>query len=224
MWIFTDILGDQEGVSTINLPTQATSRRLNWNRKSKRLVYLKAYLRVLGLINRVNRFTTRIPCYKISCVYSSRLGMIILFYNSILFIRGKSKDDKLPVKFGRYQRNILTFKQTIILGTLNAVLGLRMTTFLFIQSYMNLNNSHFFQLLVLSNIIFVDVMFMLVLPLFTLFNLHLHMPDFFKNSKEKKIEFCYIFPSMEPRRPLFSEEKEFIMPTKKVFCGWWDFW
>ena len=157
-------------------------------------------MRVLGLINRVNRFPTRIPCYKISCVYSSRLGMIILFYNSILFIRGKSKDDKLPVKYGRYQRNILTFKQTIILGTLNAILGLRMTTFLFIQSYMNLNNSHFFQLLVLSNIIFVDVMFMLVLPLFTLFNLHLRMPDFFKDSKEKKIDFCYIFPSMEPRK------------------------
>ena len=36
---------------------------------------------------------------------------------------------------------------------------------------------------------------------------------FFKNSKEKKIDFCYFFPSMEPRRPLFSEEKEFIMPT-----------
>ena len=135
--------------------------------------------------------------------------MIILFYNSILFIRGKSKDDKLPVKYGRYQRNILTFKQTIILGTLNAILGLRMTTFLFIQSYMNLNNSHFFQLLVLSNIIFVDVMFMLVLPLFTLFNLHLRMPDFFKNSKEKKIDFCYIFPPLEPRLPL-SEEKEFV--------------
>ena len=36
----------------------------------------------------------------------------IMFSSALFFIKSRSKNNKIPVKFGRYQRNVFTFYQT----------------------------------------------------------------------------------------------------------------
>ena len=51
----------------------------------------------------------------VSFVYN--LIIIFLYLNAKRFIKKKSKEkQKLPVIFGRYQRNVMTYKQDVLLG------------------------------------------------------------------------------------------------------------
>ena len=51
----------------------------------------------------------------VSFVYN--LIIIFLYLNAKGFIKKKSKEkQKLPVIFGRYQRNVMTYKQDVLLG------------------------------------------------------------------------------------------------------------
>ena len=51
-------------------------------------------------------------------IYTPFLLLGILMFLSVIYITGNKSRSRIPTIFGRYQRNVLTFKQTLFIGFL----------------------------------------------------------------------------------------------------------
>ena len=123
------------------------------------------------------------------------MGYIILYYNAIKYVKKGSQNGQIPVKYGRYQRNVITYKQLMILSVISIICTV--SSSLFIQE--NLFNSLFaFNFIVLF---FLGVVF----PTYLLITIGNTIPDFHKNITRQKTEF-YVIPlkfEPEPREQNF---------------------
>ena len=121
----------------------------------------------------------------------------VKYNNSCLFL-GKSKDGKVPVKYGRYQRNILTLKQVLMQTVVYVILALRVP----IMTAFHMNNRTARTFLFASNLVVVNFLFEILIPICILYNLYINIPSFFK--KESRVSPTTSFyvrqPPIIPRR------------------------
>ena len=129
----------------------------------------------------------------------------LLYLRSIKFVRNRSKNkSKPPAIFGRYQRNLLTYSDTIILISL-----LIFSSPFHLYSLFQIFNVNLHQLtLTLIRSIGICIIIGILLPAYTLFNLKKKIPDFFSESNScKNVQFSLKPHSLiEPRRDLKPSE------------------
>ena len=121
----------------------------------------------------------------------------LLYFRSSKFVWSKSKDSKKPPAIvGRFQRNVLTFKDTVIIVTI--VIMKIMPSFFLSNIYLNYSYLNLFLNIVLT--IGVGIIF----PSCIIHNLENTIPDFFSNSHVAKTnnKFYIRKTYIEPRRDL----------------------
>ena len=143
--------------------------------------------------------------------YTHRISLVVLihllYFCSSHLVKRKSKHSKKPPAIiGRFQRNILTFKDTVILVT---IVMITMMPPYFISNLFGLFNIHLnnsYSNLFLNSVLTFVVG--VVFPSYIIYNLENTLPDFFSNSYEAKnnMNFYVRKPYVEPRRGLkFSD-------------------
>ena len=124
------------------------------------------------------------------------ISMIFMGIRIVNYVKRKSKNGKVPVKFGRYQRNILTLRQCYLVGLFIMFLALRIPI---AYSINKSNDVRSFMLI--SNLVFVDLLDGVVFPTLILINLRKAMPEFYSpNSHPRKKTFYVTQPDILPRR------------------------
>ena len=114
------------------------------------------------------------------------------------YVKSKSKDGKIPSKYGRYQRNILTLNHCFILGFFTTLNAVRLP----LSHYMN-NNTDIGvrQFILLTNLLVINLFNDVIFPTLVLINLSYSMPEFYSpNSRPKKKTFYVTQPAILPRR------------------------
>ena len=148
-----------------------------------------------------------ISIYKSVALRVSITSFIFLIIYSFMyskvkrFVRSKSKGGKVPEIFGRYQRNIITYEQTLIIAFLLFPIDIRLPLIGLLKK-MNVifNEKH---VIIISNIIS-SLVFGFVIPLKIVMSIKNHIPGFYSNNGENKREVTFFYvsePSFEPRRP-----------------------
>ena len=183
MTIWTSILTSLQLINPVNVPEDTLSKICN--------------------LESLDNFYDRTIVVGTSLRLSTSVILVIMFINIIRYVRSKSKDGKVPAKYGRYQRNILTMKQCLAHGLLHSILALKVP----IISQFNINISDMRHLVLVSNILTI-VMFDVIFPLLILLNLNRAMPDFYsRNSNSHRTSFYTTQPILLPRRPTYHEPK-----------------
>ena len=121
--------------------------------------------------------------------YTHRISLVVLihllYFCSSHLVKRKSKHSKKPPAIiGRFQRNILTFKDTVILVT---IVMITMMPPYFISNLFSLFNIHLnnsYSNLFLNSVLTFVVG--VVFPSYIIYNLENTFPDFFSNSYEAK--------------------------------------
>ena len=148
----------------------------------------------------------------IAFVSSMTVLSILMYCSSIFLVRKK----KVAV-YGKYQRNVLTLTDTIVLACINLISA---TIWLLMANFSKWpRNSLRFRL----HIIFAEMFMILingyVLPLFVLVKLYFNMPEFYSNT-QKNVDF--VFQNQAPKlipRPQHSPFSSLpYIPLKKVKC------
>ena len=140
-------------------------------------------------------------------LHGSITSFIFLIINSFMyfkvkrFVRSKSKGEKVPEIFGRYQRNIITYEQTLIISFLLFPIDIRLPLIGLLKN-MNVifSEKH---VIIISNIVS-TLVFGFVIPLKIVMSIKNHIPGFYSNNGENKREITFFYvsePSFEPRRP-----------------------
>ena len=72
------------------------------------------------------------------------IGVFIMLYlNANNFIKIRSnKKGHIPICFGRFQRNVLTFKQTLIFGGLNSIFSCQTSMFILLKKHFGIVLNH----------------------------------------------------------------------------------
>ena len=116
----------------------------------------------------------------------------------LFLLLGNSKDGKVPIKYGRYQRNILTLKQILIQTVVYVIFALRVP----IMTAIGMKNNTARPFLFVSNLVVMNILFEILIPICILFNLYINIPSFFK--KESRVSPTTSFyvrqPPIIPRR------------------------
>ena len=132
---------------------------------------------------------------------------IFLYLNAKGFIQKKSKDkQKLPAIYGRYQRNIITYKQSVLLAFLIIFHNISLHAFEYLSPTIEIDTRRLF---LSSNFIY-NIFHCVLFPLYILKTIPNYIPDFFTNqsiSKENKT-FYVIPPTIAPRRYNFINQKQ----------------
>ena len=112
---------------------------------------------------------------------------LILFCNAMMFIQKSSKNDQVPVKYGRYQRNVTTFKQSMVFG---ASKYLWLLAYVIVMNNEGLIEPHILRQVILwCNLIVFDISYGVLWPCFILITLKERIPDFFKFRHANKVDF-----------------------------------
>ena len=135
------------------------------------------------------------------------VGIVLLVVTTLLattmytniqrFVKSKSKDDKVPIKFGRYQRNVVTMKQCFLLGIM---LGVFLLVKKLIQSILQLESSDLRKFLLCSNLTR-NILFELIFPIGIIINLWFNMPEFYVKVPRTRGTFYTRQNPILPRRP-----------------------
>ena len=116
----------------------------------------------------------------------------------LFLLLGNSKDGKVPIKYGRYQRNILTLKQILIQTVVYVIFALRVP----IMTAIGMKNNTARPFLFVSNLVVMNILFEILIPICILYNLYINIPSFFK--KESRVSPTTSFyvrqPPIIPRR------------------------
>ena len=108
--------------------------------------------------------------------------LILTFVSAKLYVRKRSKSNKTPAKFGRFRRNIFTYKQIVIIGLLNYSFHLLDVVLMNIfnrETFQTFRKLHFF-----NHILYLTLIVGVAIPAFILFDLNKRKPEFFmKTSK-----------------------------------------
>ena len=78
------------------------------------------------------------------------LCLCLMYFKVVKYVNDRSRNGKVPARFGRYQRNVLTLKQCLSQGLLHSIIGLRVP----IMSFMSYDVSSTRTFIFWTNIIF----------------------------------------------------------------------
>ena len=169
------------------------------------------------------RVSDRSPSIFANIVGFGYIGAFIMLYlNANNFIKKRSnKNGQIPVCYGRFQRNVLTFKQTLIFGGLNSIFSCRTSMFILLKKQFGivLNHKYYFYV---SNIFILDFLIYIVFPLYILFFMYRKVPDFYKNSNSSNLPITVFYintPTFVPRRPSVQSStllRNFIQSQKPL--------
>ena len=128
---------------------------------------------------------------------------ILLYLNVKYFIRKKSKNVNLPpVIFGRYQRNVMTYKQIILVVFIMFLFNLRFPIYTLLTGYVKFQFD--FRPFILLSTICDDLIFSLIFPIYILVTISKDFPDFFDNTlstRENVAKFYIHQQNFAPRDP-----------------------
>ena len=149
----------------------------------------------LGAFKNIGKFAKVFTIFIVGCWY----------WRSVKFIGNRSKiKSKPPAIIGRFQRNIITYSDTVILHMVFKITSpffLYFISSVFGRSLPNLTLS-------LIRNISICIIVGIILPAYTIFNLHRKIPDFFSGSSTRNMEantFYVRTPIIGPRRDFMSE-------------------
>ena len=131
-------------------------------------------------------------------VFIFKLATLLMFLRLVLYVKSNSKDGRTPVKYGRFQRNVLTLNQILIIGIVYVLLGLRIP----LLSFMNTSTQIARTIMFASNLVVANFLMDIVVPILILVNLKKAMPEFYKISKPQKRTFYVTAPLILPRRDI----------------------
>ena len=140
------------------------------------------------------------------------LFTLIMLSSALFFIKSRSKSNKVPVKFGRYQRNVLTFSQTFFCNLyIDVFFGISLLS-MFQNIWKPSIESTFYFTLAYFLIIQVSIPGF-VFPSLLLWRLHTKLPELFlrKSQSSSNIRIFYIRdPEIIPYRSKINSENSII--------------
>ena len=167
--------------------------------------------------------------------------IIIIFIPAIImlaaikyFVSKRSKDNQIPAKFGRYQRNLLTFSQTVTffvsfigfevaLAFVISVLEKNTVSRYVFQKFQSTNNDAFYcsdniRQVQIGAYLSKNLILSVVMPMSLIFDLS--RKGFFMTVKESKYErFTFVNkPKIEPRRQVVMHSRRFQNDKIKKCC------
>ena len=134
--------------------------------------------------------------------------LIILYFQSRIFVKNNSKDNQVPVKYGRYKRNILSYQECIGFCFANF---LKHFVSMILVNFFSDQHLKFIYHYILSANITSCVVNCVILPLYILIRVKKFFPDFFKNKNKVmpvQPKIFFMTPnSFEPRRQNAAAEE-----------------
>ena len=125
----------------------------------------------------------------------------LMYGSSIYLIRSKSKNGKMPQKFGRYQRNVVTFIQTVLFNSVQEVVFSFVALF---PTVLDLGASpENIQRFVLAAVLFYSIIFHFLIPIIIISRLKTRIPALFLDESRnvlKRNSFYVKQPELVPRR------------------------
>lgn len=104
---------------------------------------------------------------------------LIMLFSAFKFVKANSKSNKLPSKYGRYQRNIVTFTQSFLFNSYyQIVLGASITTIL-VMIHIDLSPKILFYFILICFVFLHDFIPFFILPSLLLWRLNSKLPDLF---------------------------------------------
>ena len=127
------------------------------------------------------------------------IGLIILYINGLIFIRTKSQNGtKIPAIFGRYQRNLMTYKLNMLLVFVQLLQQLHFPLLHIFSFNWNLDNNT----ITIWFFFICDIIYFILLPVHILSLASKKMSNFTENEKSTQIKknFYVRPPVITPRR------------------------
>ena len=127
----------------------------------------------------------------------------IIFYSIRKYIKRKSgsiNNKKIPIKFGQYQRNIVTLSQTMFIGMYTLITNAILVIFPLVID--DLANSFVRNFVFIFQLSVFDIILSFLMPVMILYNLRTKLPDFYiKNRRviENKPIFYIFMTDFLPR-------------------------
>ena len=129
--------------------------------------------------------------------------MFRISFNLIICLKFRSKTGRTPVHFGRYQRNLFTFKQTCMFFVLyQFLLGMAYLIYVILNIMEQPVEVLFY--FVLCYFLGLDLVKSIIIPLVIITTSHSRLPQLFtsdstESQREKRVEFYVRRPSLSPR-------------------------
>ena len=135
-------------------------------------------MKVCLKLDYVNNYATwRIVFQMFSFMILIAACIWILYGASWFHIMSHSKNRNVPSKFGRYQRNICTFSDTIFVTFCEIFYNI---FFLLVMHYFEMYDKHNLQIVGLLLLLIFDLIFSFLFPLLLIFKLSRNIPSLFK--------------------------------------------
>ena len=132
------------------------------------------------------------------------LFMCIFYGASWFYFFKKSKDGKVPTKFGRYQRNIVTFSDMIIYISVYSIIFFSIPSIFILEDF-NVSKTTI-RIFFLLFILFVEITASFILPTILIFKLKNNIPSLFRNSNQiihsSNFKFYVRQPLIIPKRDM----------------------
>ena len=125
--------------------------------------------------------------------------LILPFFEAVRFMRRKSEAKKrLPIIYGTFQRNIITYKQNVILASLLTLIPVSLPVLQHVTNEFDINIKIYLLNIHLAFMIFFCVGF----PIYILVDIPNYFPDFYSNStKHNEPMIFYVSkPCFKPRQ------------------------
>ena len=129
--------------------------------------------------------------------------LILPYLEAVRFMRKRSEaKDRLPIIYGKFQRNIITYKQTVILVSMLSLIAVSLPVLQYATNVFDINIKIYLLNIHLATAIFYCIGF----PIYILLNISNYFPDFYSNStKHKEPMIFYVSkPCYHPRQLYFS--------------------
>ena len=135
----------------------------------------------------------------------------IMLVSAMLYVKKKSCSNKLPAKYGRYQRNVFTFKQSFLYNLYGQFVFLFGTFSIVFFSYLELPQKTLFYFLQIHFAIFYSLIPGFFVPLILLWKLRSNLPELFCsfkiNSLRIKNQFYVTDFEIYPKRDFEGQKK-----------------
>ena len=126
----------------------------------------------------------------------------LMYGSSRYLINSKSKNGKMPQKFGRYQRNVVTFYQTVLFNSVQEIVFGIVAFFPYLVSLGA--SPETVQTFVLGTVLIYSIIFHFLIPIVTISRLKTRIPALFMNNKKISVlkykSFYVKQPDIVPRR------------------------
>ena len=139
------------------------------------------------------------------------LPSLIMLVSALQFFKKRSNNDKLPAKYGRYQRNVFTFKQSFFYNLYCQFIYFTTLFVIVIFSYFSLPPKLLLYFLQIYFAIFYSFLPGFLLPIILIWKLRINLPELFSPppSKTSKIKSNFYVRHFEilPQRDFEGEKR-----------------